>query len=35
MLNFDLLEKGVGLVSPSHFVCEFSRKNYVIEKICY
>ena len=26
MLNFNFSEKGVGLVSPPHFVSEFSRK---------
>ena len=27
MLNFDFLEKGVGIVSPSRFVYDFSNKN--------
>ena len=26
MLNFDFLEKGLGLVSPSHFMYDYSRK---------
>ena len=26
MLNLDDLEKGLGIGSPSHFVCDFSRK---------
>ena len=26
MLNFDFSEKGLGLVSPPHFVYDFSRK---------
>ena len=28
MLNF--LEKGLGLVSPPHFVYDFSRKSYIL-----
>ena len=27
MLNFDFSEKGQGIVSPSHFVYDFSKKN--------
>ena len=27
MLNFDFLEKGLGIVSPSHFVYDFSKEN--------
>ena len=27
MLNFDCLEKGLGIVSPPHFVYDFSRKQ--------
>ena len=27
MLNSDFLEKGLGIVSPSHFVYDFSEKN--------
>ena len=27
MLNFDFSEKGLGIVSPSHFVYNFSKKN--------
>ena len=33
MLNFDFLEKGPGIVSPPHFVYNFSKKKndaYVI-----
>ena len=29
MLNFDFLEKGLGIVSPPHFVHDFSRKTFV------
>ena len=28
MLNFDFLEKGLGIVSPTHFVYDFSRKMF-------
>ena len=28
MLNFDLLEKGLGKVSLSHFVYDFPRKTF-------
>ena len=27
MLNFDFLEKGLGIVSPSYFVYYFSKKK--------
>ena len=27
MLNFDFLEKGLGIVSPPHFVYDFFKKN--------
>ena len=27
MLNLDFLEKGQGIVSPSHFVYDFSKKD--------
>ena len=30
MLNFDFLKKGLGIVSPSHFVYEFSRKMFLM-----
>ena len=30
MLNFDFLEKVVGLVSPPQFVYEFSRKMFLM-----
>ena len=32
MLNFDFLEKRLGIVSPPHFVYDFFKKNvsYVI-----
>ena len=26
MLNFDFLDKGLGIVSPAHFVYDFSTK---------
>ena len=28
MLNSDFLEKGLGIVSPLHFVYDFSEKKY-------
>ena len=28
MLNFDLLEKGLGINSPPHFLYDFSRKVF-------
>ena len=30
MLNCDFLEKGLGMVSPSHFVYDFSRKMFLM-----
>ena len=27
MLNFDILKKGLGIVSPPHFVYDFFKKN--------
>ena len=30
VLNFDLLEKGLGLASPPHFVYDFSRKIFLL-----
>ena len=30
MLNFDILDKGLGIVSPSHFVYNFSTKMYLV-----
>ena len=30
MLNFDVLEKGEGIASPSHFVYDFSRKMFLM-----
>ena len=30
MLNFDFIEKGLGLVSPPHFEYDFSRKVSLI-----
>ena len=30
MLNFDFLEKGLGIVSPSHFVYDFSRIMFLM-----
>ena len=29
MLNFDILEESLGIVSPPHFVCDFSRKMFL------
>ena len=29
MLNFDFLEKGLRIVSPPHFVYDFSRKIFL------
>ena len=28
MLHFNFSEKGLGLVSPPHFVYDFSKKNF-------
>ena len=30
MLNFDFLDKGVGIVSPAYFVNDFSIKLYLM-----
>ena len=30
MLNFDFLEKGLGIVSRPHFVHDFSRKIFLM-----
>ena len=30
MLNFDFLEKDLRIVSPPHFVYDFSRKMFLI-----
>ena len=30
MLNFNFSEKGLGLVSPLHFVYDFSRKLFLM-----
>ena len=30
MLNLDFLEKGLALVSPTHFVYDFSRKIFLM-----
>ena len=30
MLNFDFLEKGLGIVSPPHFVYDVSRKIFLM-----
>ena len=41
MLNFDFLEKSLGIVSSPHFLYGFSRKNvshaifYKLTKFCY
>ena len=29
MLNFDILEKGLGIVFPPHLVYDFSRKMFL------
>ena len=29
MLDFDFLEKGLGIVAPPHFVCGFSSKMFL------
>ena len=33
MLNFDFLEKGLGIASPTHFMYDFSRKMFIM--LCY
>ena len=30
MLNFDVLDKGLGIVSPAHFVYDFSTKMFLM-----
>ena len=30
MLNFDFLERGLGIASPPHFVCDFARKMLLL-----
>ena len=30
MLNFDILEKGLGIVSPPHIVYDFPRKVFLM-----
>ena len=30
MLNFDFLEKGLGKVSPAHFVYDFARSMFLM-----
>ena len=30
MLNFDFLKKGLGIVSPAHFVYDFSTKMFLL-----
>ena len=30
MLNFDFLDKGLGIVSPAHFVYDFSTKMFIM-----
>ena len=35
MHNFDFLEKGLGIVSPTHFVYNFSGKNVSPVIFCY
>ena len=36
MLNFSFPEKGLGLVSPPHFVYDFSRKIFleILDNMC-
>ena len=33
MLNFDFLEKDLGVISPLHFVNDFSRKMFLMNNI--
>ena len=35
MLNFEFLEKGLGIVSPPHFVYDFSSKMFLMLAIFY
>ena len=30
MLNFDILDKGLGIVFPAHFVHDFATKCYIL-----
>ena len=30
MLNFDILDKGLGIVSPAHVVYDFSAKMFLM-----
>ena len=30
MLNFDFLDKGLGIVSPAHFAYDFSTKMFLM-----
>ena len=30
MLNFDFLDKGLGIVSPAHFMYDFSTKMFLM-----
>ena len=30
MLNFEFLDKGLGIVSPAHFVYDFSTKMFLM-----
>ena len=30
MLNFDFLDKGLGIVSPAHFVYDFPTKMFLM-----
>ena len=30
MLNFDFLDKGLGIVAPAHFVYDFSTKMFLM-----
>ena len=35
MLNFDFLDKGLGIVSPAHFVCDFWTKMLLMLYFIY
>ena len=34
MLNFDFLEKDLGIVSPSHFMYDFAKKKILMLTLC-
>ena len=33
MLNFNFLEKGLGIVSPLHFACDYPRKMFLLHSV--